>query len=110
MGRILEPKLPHEAPPAFTVQRQDYEEENYGATALSVGRMRVASHFTQEAHSFIFAVLKSRVHDVHCVVRTDIADAAYAQMKTTLIETFARHSLSEVVRSLDRTLDRKSVV
>ena len=103
MGRILEPKLPHEAPPAFTVQRQDYGEENYGATALGVGRMRVASHFTQEAHSFIFAVLKLSVHDVHCVVRTDITDAAYAQMKTTLIETFARHSLSEVVRSLDRT-------
>src|SRR6185436_5898549 len=25
MGQILEPKLSHEAPPAFPVQRQDYE-------------------------------------------------------------------------------------
>jgi hypothetical protein len=102
MGRILEPKLPHESPPAFTVQPQDYEEERYGATTLGVGRMQVTSRFTQEAQILIFAVLKLSVHDVHCVVRTDITEAAYAGMKTTLIETFARHSLSEVVRSLDR--------
>jgi alpha-amylase/alpha-mannosidase (GH57 family) len=103
MGQILEPKLSHEAPPAFTAQRQDYGEENYGAAALGVGRMQVGSRVTQQAHTFVFAVLKLSAHDIHCVVREDMADADYLPMKTTLIETFARHSLSEVVRSLDRT-------
>ena len=103
MGQILEPKLSHEAPPAFPVQRQDYEEESYGATALGVGRMQVASRFTQETRELVFAVLKLSIHDVHCVVREDITDTHYQQLKKALIETFARHSLSEVVRSLDRT-------
>ena len=103
MGQVLEPKLLHEAPPAFAVQRQDYEEESYGATALGVGRMQVESRFTQEVRALVFAVLKLSVHDVHCVVREDMTDSDYQQLKTTLIETFARHSLSEVVRGLDRT-------
>ncbi|MBM4255380.1 MAG: DUF3536 domain-containing protein [Deltaproteobacteria bacterium] len=102
MGQILEPKLPHAAPPAFIAQRQDYEEESYGATALGVGRIHVTSRFTQAARTFVFAALKLSVHDVHCVVREDMSDNEYGPMKATLIETFARHSLSEVVRSLDR--------
>ena len=103
MGQILEPKLLHEAPLAFAVQRQDYEEESYGATALGVGRMQVESRFTQEVRALVFVALKLSVHDVHCVVREDMTDSDYQQLKTTLIETFARHSLSEVVRGLDRT-------
>jgi alpha-amylase/alpha-mannosidase (GH57 family) len=103
MGQILEPKLLHEAPPAFTVQRHDYEEESYGATAFGVGRMQAASRFTQERRTFVFAALKFSAHDVHCVVREDMVEVDYLAIKTTLIETFARHSLSEVVRSLDRT-------
>ena len=103
MGQILEPKLLHQAPPAFAVQRQDYQEERYGATAFGVGRMLIESCLTQEARALVFAVLRLSVHDVHCVVRENMTDSDYRQMKTTLIETFARHSLSEVVRGLDRT-------
>jgi len=102
MGQILEPKLAHEVPPVFAVQRNDYEEESYGVTALGVGRMRVESRLTQESQAFVVAVLKLSAHDVHCVVREDIAESAYAPMKAELLETFARHSLSEVVRRLDR--------
>lgn len=103
MGQILEPKLPHEAPPAFAVQQSDYVEERSGTTALGVGRMQVESRETQEAREFMYAVLKLSAHDVHCVVRAALADSDYQQMQTALIATFARHSLSEVVRSLDRT-------
>lgn len=103
MGQILEPKLLHDAPPSFAVQRRDYEEESYGVTALGVGRMRVESRLTQESHTFVVAVLKLSAHDVHCVVREDIAETVYLPMKAALLETFARHSLSEVVRRLDRT-------
>lgn len=103
IGQILEPKLSHEIPLAFAVQRKDYAEENYGVTALGVGQMEVESLATQESRTFVVAVLKLSAHDVHCVVREDITASAYAPMKTALLETFARHSLSEVVRRLDRT-------
>ena len=102
ISRILEPKRLSEVPPAFAVQRNDYEEESYGTTAFGVGRVRVESRLTQESRAFAFAVLKLSGHDVHCVVREDMADSEYAQMKITLTGTFARHSLSEVMRSLDR--------
>ena len=107
MGQILEPKHMYEAPPAFIVERRDYDKESYGATGLGVGRMQVGSRFTQERRSFAFAVLKLSGHDVHCVVREAMTDSEYQQMKTGLIETFARHSLSEVLRSLDHTFSEE---
>lgn len=103
MCQILEPMRIYEAPPAFIVQRGNYDEETYGVTGLGVGCVQVESRVTQERHSFAFAVLKLSGHDVHGVVREAMTDTDYQQMKAGLIETFARHSLSEVVRSLDRT-------
>ncbi len=90
-------------PAAFALRRTDYEEDTYGATALSVGRMTVTSRLTQEADEYAFAVLKLTGHDVHCVVNETLIGAEYAQVKNDLLQTFARHSLSEVVRAFDRT-------
>jgi hypothetical protein len=89
-------------PPAFALTRTDYDEDTYGVTALGVGRVAVTSRRTLEAREYAFAVLRLTGHDVHCVVSESLAGIGYAQMKDDLLQTFARHSLSEVVRGLDR--------
>lgn len=100
---ILEPKQYHPAPPAFTMNRAEYDEDVYRATALGIGRMTVTSCFTLEERASAFAVLKFSEHDVHCVVSETLAGAEYERVKENLLRTFARHSLSEVVRALDRS-------
>jgi hypothetical protein len=99
---ILEPEQPRLTPAAFAVTRSDYEEDSYGTTALSVGRMVLTSRLTQEAGEYAFAVLKLTNHDVHCVVSDTLTSAQYEETKEDLLRIFARHSLSEVVRALDR--------
>jgi len=99
---ILEQAQSCPVPTAFTLTRTDYEEDTYGTTALSVGRMTVASRLTLETNEYAFTVLKFTGHDVHCVVSETLIGAEYAQVKNDLLQTFARHSLSEVVRALDR--------
>lgn len=100
---ILEPEQPCPTPAAFTVMQADYEEDSYGTTALGVGRMVLTSRLTQETGEYTFAVLKLTSHDVHCVVSDTLTSAQYDEIKGDLLRIFARHSLSEVVRALDRT-------
>ncbi|MBI3797977.1 MAG: DUF3536 domain-containing protein, partial [Deltaproteobacteria bacterium] len=99
---ILEQGSNGPAPAAFTLLRTDYEDDTYGTTALRVGRMSVSSRSTLEANEYAFAVLRFTSHDVHCVVSELLAGAEYGQVKTDLLQIFARHSLSEVVRAFDR--------
>ncbi|HJY83244.1 MAG TPA: DUF3536 domain-containing protein [Candidatus Binatia bacterium] len=100
---ILEQGQDGSVPVAFAVTRTDYEEDTYGATALSVGRMSVTSRLTLEANEYAFAVLRLTSHDVHCVVSETLTGTEYGQVKDDLLRIFARHSLSEVVRAFDRT-------
>ena len=81
--------------------------DTYGATALSAGRIHVASRFTGEVGEYAFAVLKLTSHDVHCVVSATLAGDRFADVRDALLQTFARHSLSEVVRALDASFGEK---
>jgi len=99
---ILEPGQYHPAPPAFLLNRTEHDGEVYRTTALDVGRMNVTSCFTREAREFAFAVLKLSEHDVHCVVSETITGTAYERVREDLLQTFAHHSLSDVVRALDK--------
>ncbi|HXG18327.1 MAG TPA: DUF3536 domain-containing protein [Methylomirabilota bacterium] len=89
-------------PPAFSLQQIEYATDTYGTTALGVGMMQIASRFTTETSEYAFAVLKLTSHDVHCVVSESLAGDRFADVRDELLQTFARHSLSEVVRALDR--------
>jgi alpha-amylase/alpha-mannosidase (GH57 family) len=100
--RILEPSQCHAALPTMQVTQTDYEEDAYGATALGVGRMTVTAQTTLESQEFVFAVLKFSGHDVHCVVSNALVGDDYTRTKESLVQMFSRHSLSEVVRALDR--------
>jgi hypothetical protein len=99
---ILDKQQQCPIPAAFALRRTEYEEDTYGTTALGVGRMTVSSHLTLESHEYAFAALRLTNHDVHCVVSATLVGTRYEAVKENLLRTFARHSLSEVVRSLDR--------
>ncbi|MCS6926632.1 MAG: DUF3536 domain-containing protein [Candidatus Binatia bacterium] len=101
--QILEPQRASAVPRAFAVHWTDSEQEEYGVTALKIGRVQVVSTLTREAGEFACAVLRLTTHDVHCVVSDTLAGTSYEQVKDELLGLFARGSLSEVVRSLDRT-------
>lgn len=100
--RILEPSQGCDALPTLRIAQTDYEEDAYGTTALGVGRMTVSSPVTLEVREFAFATLKFSGHDVHCVVSEQLVGEHYARAKAELLRIFSRHSLSEVVRALDR--------
>lgn len=100
--RILEPERSPRTPAAFTLTPTDYDEETYGVTALGVGRMKVTSRATSATRECAVAVLKFTGHDVHCVVSDTLSGEEYTRAKEDLLHTFARYSLSEVVRGLDR--------
>jgi alpha-amylase/alpha-mannosidase (GH57 family) len=99
--RVLEQGQVRSAPVAFTIQLVDYATDTYGTTALGVGRMRLHSRFTGESNEYAFAVLKLTTHDVHCVVSETLTGERFTEVRAALLQTFARHSLSEVVRALD---------
>jgi hypothetical protein len=99
---ILEHGQPGTSPATFALALSDYETDTYGTTALGVGRMTLEARLTLESREYAFAVLKLTSHDVHCVVSEALAGARFAQAKDDLLRIFARHSLSEVVRALDR--------
>jgi hypothetical protein len=100
---VLEHSLSCAVPAAFTLKLTNYTTDTYGATALGVGRMHLTSRSTGESNEYAFAVLKLTNHDVHCVVSETLVEEQFAAIRDELLRTFARHSLSEVVRALDRT-------
>src|SRR5262249_40417185 len=100
--QILEPGSGCPVPAAFVLRGGEDDEDTYGTTALRVGRREVSSRFTLETGEYAFAVLRFTSHDVHCVVSETLAGAAYGRVKADLLQIFARHSLSEVVRTFDQ--------
>lgn len=100
--KVLEHSVSCAVPAAFTLKLTDYATDTYGATALGVGRMQLTSRSTGEEHEYAFAVLKLTSHDVHCVVSDQLSGEQFTAVRDELLRTFARHSLSEVVRALDR--------
>jgi alpha-amylase/alpha-mannosidase (GH57 family) len=87
---------------AYTVERREWQREASGDTSLAVGRVRVTSDVTLESEEAAVAVLHFGGHDFHCAMR-GLPDAAeFAAIRDELFGHYVGHSLSEVVRALDR--------
>jgi hypothetical protein len=87
---------------AFTVTRHEWHREAYGETSLSAGRVRVVSDVTTEVEEAAVAVLHFGGHDFHGAMRGLLEAGAFTRTRRELFRCFAGHSLSEVVRALDR--------
>jgi hypothetical protein len=88
---------------AYTVSREDWEREAYGETSLAIGRLRVVSDVTLETDEAAVAVLHFGGHDFHCALRR-LDPSAFGAVREQVLRRFTGHSLSEVVRALDRHL------
>ena len=87
---------------SYAVRRLDERVHARGGTSLRVGRLTVRSEITGETDSAMYAVLHYGGHDLHCGVRGFESVEAYEELKADLHQRFARGSLSDVVRALDR--------
>jgi alpha-amylase/alpha-mannosidase (GH57 family) len=92
---------------AYRVTPLDWHRESYGDTSLAVGRVRVASAITAEAREGTVAVLHFGGSDFHCAVRDDDGER-FASLRDELVQCFLSHSLSDVVRALDRWFSGKT--
>ena len=87
---------------AYTVSRREWHQEAYVDTSLATGRVRVISDVTMESEEAAVAVLHFGGHDFHCAMRRLPDAAGFAALREELSGHFVGHSLSEVVRALDR--------
>ena len=92
----------------YGVSRLEWHRESYGDTSLTVGRVRVTSEITTEADEAAVAVLHFGGHDFHCAMRDGPDPTAFAPIRDELFQHFTSHSLSEVVRALDRHFPGKA--
>ncbi len=92
----------------FRVSRLEWEREAYGETSLAVGRVRVVSDVTGETDEAAVAVLHFGGHDFHCAMRGRLDAHGFAPVREELFGHFAGHSLSEVVRALDRHFEGRA--
>jgi alpha-amylase/alpha-mannosidase (GH57 family) len=93
---------------AYTVSRLSWQRESYGETSLSLGRVRVTSDVTTETEEAAVAVLHFGGHDFHCAMRGLLDPKRFAAIRNELVQGFAGHGLSEVVRGLDRHFEGKA--
>ncbi len=87
---------------AYSVNREDYQVQEFGRVRLALGRARFTSEITWESATLSFGVLHFGDHNINCGVREFSGPEAYAQMVREATEIFSRADLPETVRCLDR--------
>jgi alpha-amylase/alpha-mannosidase (GH57 family) len=86
---------------AYLIEVEDYAAEIAGDRRLAVSRAKVRNLLTTETGRFVAAALHLGGMDLRCSVGAFTGAREYTLVKTQLFETFARHSLTELVRRLD---------
>jgi len=87
---------------AYSVARREWQRESSGDSSLTVSHVRVISDVTMESEEAGVAVLHYGGYDFHCATRSFSDPAGFAAIRDELFQHFVGHSLSEVVRALDR--------
>jgi alpha-amylase/alpha-mannosidase (GH57 family) len=87
---------------AFEVARLDEAVEAYQGTVARVGHVRVTATVTGETRELTYAVIHFGSHDFSCGVRAWEDAGVYEAMKADLLARYARHSMADMVRGMDR--------
>ena len=87
---------------SYTIRRLDEQSDAHHGIALRIGRVSVRSEITGETDGAAYAVLHYGGHDVQCGLREFGSLEAYEELAADLRQRFARGSVSDVVRALDR--------
>ncbi len=86
----------------YAVRRLDEHGDADGGMALRIGRVSVRAEITGETDEAAYAVLHHGGHDFHCGVHSFTGGEAYDAMVADLRQRYARGSVSDLVRALDR--------
>ena len=91
----------------WSLKKKDYRSNKKGRTDLVVGRVVATSNVTLEKHDLMFALLHFGNDEYQCAVSkfTDINE--YNKIKSELIETFDKDSLTQTVRIIDEYFGKK---
>src|SRR5207253_2841680 len=87
---------------SYAIRRLDEQSDAHHGIALRIGRVSVRSEITGETDGAAYAVLHYGGHDVQCGLREFGSVEAYEELAADLRQRFARGSVSDVVRALDR--------
>jgi len=86
----------------YDIKVIDFARERSGQRILLFGHINVTSCITTETKEFMLALLYLGEVDLRCSV-ADVPDVAqYESIKRDLLETFYRHSSTQLIRKLDQ--------
>jgi len=91
----------------WEIKKKDFRSIKKGRTDLVVGRLEARSKITLERHDMVFALLHFGGEDFQCAVRSFTDATDYNNIKSSLIETYDKETLTDVVRLIDEYFGKK---
>lgn len=91
----------------WEIKKKDFRTIRKGRTDLVIGRLEAQSTITLEKHDMIFALLHFGGEDFQCAVRKFNDINEYHNIKSILIETYDKDTLTDVVRIIDEHFGKK---
>lgn len=87
---------------SYQVTPTAFQHETFGQTGWALGTVEVTSAITRETLTAAYAVLHFGAQDFHCSVGAALEPEGFAEMMAQLSRSYNRHSLTEILRLLDR--------
>ncbi|MDX2254095.1 MAG: DUF3536 domain-containing protein [Pseudanabaenaceae cyanobacterium bins.39] len=84
----------------YNIQQQDYQLQRIGSMSLAIGQINLVSRITQEAVSYIFAVLHLGGDDFHCCIQPFTGRREYEEIKATLFRTLKQANTASVILAM----------
>ncbi|MDA8408169.1 MAG: DUF3536 domain-containing protein [Deltaproteobacteria bacterium] len=86
----------------YNVHLVDFAREDFGERILLIGQVRIQSSVTLREQRLIFAVLYLGAVDLRCSIQLlSGGQVGYEDLKKDLMDTFKKHSSTELIRKLD---------
>jgi alpha-amylase/alpha-mannosidase (GH57 family) len=92
----------------YSVRPEDYQRSEAGVQVLITQKLDIASNITEEKQSFVSAVLYLGDQNLFAVLRPEVLDEDFDQIKQKLIDAFDRGDNNEVMRLMNESFGQKS--
>ncbi|WP_036479217.1 DUF3536 domain-containing protein [Myxosarcina sp. GI1] len=92
----------------YKVEQLDYQKQQMGRLALSVGQVRLTSEITWESHHYVFAVLHLGGWDFHCCIKVFNGRLTYSELKQQLFADLKQASAARTITTMNRFFGDRS--
>ena len=92
---------------SYRLQLLDSTLEDYMDTVFMTGIVRLTSTNTLESKKLVFCLLRFGGHDFNCSIRPYLEERKYLHMKNDLMDAFKRHSMPEMIHTVEKHFGRK---